>query len=62
MLVCVLQMRLITLARAGVNYSGKQTIRSLFSLHNETGNIWSHFIGELHCWVQPVNPLVQGNL
>ena len=30
-----------------VNYSGKQTIRSLFGLHNETGNIWTHFLGEL---------------
>jgi hypothetical protein len=28
-----------------VNYSGKQTIRSLFGLHNETANIWSHFLG-----------------
>ncbi len=29
-----------------VNYSGKQTIRSLFGLHNETGNIWTHFLGD----------------
>ena len=28
-----------------VNYSGGQTIRSLFGLHNETANIWSHFLG-----------------
>jgi hypothetical protein len=28
-----------------VNYNAKQTIRSLFGLHNETGNIWTHFIG-----------------
>lgn len=28
-----------------VNYNGKQTIRSLFGLHNETGNIWTHFLG-----------------
>ncbi|BDA50104.1 Heptahelical transmembrane protein 4 [Coccomyxa sp. Obi] len=30
-----------------VNYTGKQTIRSLFGLHNETGNIWTHFLGFL---------------
>ena len=30
-----------------VNYSGRQTIRSLFGLHNETANIWSHFLGAL---------------
>ncbi len=29
-----------------VNYNAKQTVRSLFGLHNETGNIWTHFIGE----------------
>ncbi|KAK9903599.1 hypothetical protein WJX75_009680 [Coccomyxa subellipsoidea] len=28
-----------------INYNGKQTIRSLFGLHNETGNIWTHFLG-----------------
>lgn len=28
-----------------VNYNRKQTIRSLFGLHNETGNIWTHFLG-----------------
>lgn len=28
-----------------VNYNAKQTFRSLFGLHNETGNIWTHFLG-----------------
>lgn len=27
------------------NYNAKQTVRSLFGLHNETANIWSHLIG-----------------
>ena len=30
-----------------VSYTGGQTIRSLFGLHNETANIWSHFLGAL---------------
>lgn len=27
------------------NYSVKKSLRSLFQLHNETGNIWTHLIG-----------------
>ena len=29
--------------RSGYNF--KRSVRSLFSLHNETGNIWTHLIG-----------------
>ena len=28
-------------------YSLRQTLQSLFSIHNETANIWSHFLGFL---------------
>jgi hypothetical protein len=34
-----------------INYNGKQTIRSLFGLHNETGNIWTHFLGAPNIWL-----------
>ncbi|KAK9866830.1 hypothetical protein WJX84_000922 [Apatococcus fuscideae] len=30
-----------------VNFSTKDTWRSLFRIHNETGNIWSHLVGFL---------------
>ena len=30
-----------------VDYSFAQTLRSLFSIHNETGSVWTHLIGEL---------------
>lgn len=33
-----------------VNYNAKQTIRSFFGLHNETGNIWTHFVGKWFTW------------
>jgi adiponectin receptor len=29
--------------RSGYNF--KKSLRSLFSLHNETGNIWTHLVG-----------------
>ena len=29
-----------------VNFSTKDTWRSLFRIHNETGNIWSHLVGD----------------
>lgn len=28
------------------DYSIKESLRSFFQIHNETGNIWTHFLGE----------------
>lgn len=30
------------------NLPVKDTIRSLFDIHNETGNVWSHLLGNTH--------------
>ena len=29
-----------------VNFDTRDTVRSLFRIHNETGNIWSHLVGD----------------
>ena len=29
-----------------IDYSLKDTFRSLFRLHNETGNVWTHLLGK----------------
>ena len=31
-----------------VNYDIRDVLRSLFRIHNETGNIWSHLVGDCY--------------
>ncbi len=31
-----------------VNFDTRDTLRSLFRIHNESGNIWSHLVGDSH--------------